>query len=179
MTRIARIYGGALYELAESEGLETEILGQLQAVSGIFCGNPEYAALLSLPSLPKRERCGLLDESFRGRIHPYLLNFLKILTENGTVPQLPGCAEAYRSRFDEDHGILEVTAFTAVPLTATLQERLRQQLGRKTGKEIRLHNRVDSGVLGGVRLELEGKRLDGTVRGRLDELQAILRETVL
>lgn len=179
MTQTAQTYGESLYELARDEQLSAEILEQLQAVLRLFRENPQYMALLSLPSVPKKERCGVLDESLRGHVHPYVLNFLKILVENGTIRQLAGCEEAYRRRYYADSGILEVTAITAVPLTEALQQKLQDRLEQRTGKTVRLAARVEPGVLGGVRLEMAGQRLDGTVRCRLDEIQASLREMVL
>ena len=179
MTQTARTYGEALYELALEEGLTAQLQEQLAAVAAILRENPQYVRPLSLPSLPKAERCAALDESFGPQVHPYLLNFMKILTENGTIRQLPGCEEAYRRRFNEDNGILEVTAVTAVALQEDLKEKLQAALERRTGKTIHLTTRVDESLLGGVRLETEGLRLDGTVRNRLDELQALLRGAAL
>ena len=83
MTETARTYGESLYELARDESLDTRIFGELRMAAGILKENPEYEALLSLPSVPKKERCAALDESFGGRVHPYLLNFMKILVEKG------------------------------------------------------------------------------------------------
>lgn len=54
MTEIARMYGGSLYDLAAEEGLETRILGELDEVSAILKGDPEYLHLLSIPSIPKK-----------------------------------------------------------------------------------------------------------------------------
>lgn len=179
MTKTARTYGEALYELAREDGVDEEILAQLEMAVELFRENPQYPGLLSLPSLPKQERCAILDESFRASVHPYLLNFLKILVEHGTIRQLPGCEEAYRLRYNDDHGILEVTAVTAVPLDEQLEKKLLARLEQKTGKRVRLRTKVDPTVLGGVRLETEGLRLDGTVRSRLDDIQALLRSAVL
>lgn len=179
MTQTAQTYGESLYELARDEQLGEEILSQLQTVCDLLQENPQYVTLLSLPSVPKKERCGVLDESFRGQIHPYLLNFLKILTENGTISQLVGCKEAYRRRYNEDHGILDVTAVTAAPLSDALRDKLCARLAESTGKTILLTVKVDPAVIGGIRLEMAGSRLDGTVRSRLDGLQAALRRMVL
>ena len=100
MTEIARMYGGSLYDLAAEEGLETRILDELDEAAKLIRDDPEYLRLLSTPSIPKKERCALLDEAFRGQVHLYVLNFLKILCENGTLRELPGCARAYRIRYD-------------------------------------------------------------------------------
>ncbi len=81
MTETAKMYGGSLYDLAAEEGLETRILGELDEVQQLLKQNPDYLRLLSTPSIPKKERCGLLDEALRGQVHLYVLNFLKILCE--------------------------------------------------------------------------------------------------
>ena len=101
MTETARMYGGSLYDLAAEEGLETRILGELDEAVALFKASPEYLHLLSTPrASPKMERCGLLDEALRDRVHLYVLNFLKILCEKGYPAGLPGCARAYRVRYN-------------------------------------------------------------------------------
>ena len=171
MTEIARMYGGSLYDLAAEEGLETRILGELDEVSAILKGDPEYLHLLSIPSIPKKERCALLDEAFRGKVHLYVLNFLKILCEKGTLRELPGCARAFRVKYNQAHGILEATAVSAIPMTAEQTERLHEKLEAVTGKKIDLKTKVEPGVLGGIRLDIEGTELDGTVQNRLARLR--------
>lgn len=112
----------------------------------------------------------LLDQAF-AQAHPYLVNFLKILCEAGILPELPACARAYRDRYNQDHNILEVTAVSAVALDESARSRLQEKLQRITGKTITLTEKVDPSVLGGLRLDLGGTRLDGTVQGRLERLR--------
>ena len=76
MTEIARMYGGSLYDLAAEEGLDERILGELDGVTALLNGDAEYLHLLSIPSIPKKERCALLDEAFRGQVH--LLSLIHI-----------------------------------------------------------------------------------------------------
>ena len=170
MTETAKMYGGSLYDLAAEEGLETRILGELDEVQRLLKQNPDYLRLLSTPSIPKKERCGLLDEALRGQVHLYVLNFLKILCEKGTLRELSGCARAYRIRYNQAHGILEATAVSAVPLTEQ-RAALHAKLESLTGKTIDLKTKVDAKVLGGIRLDIEGTELDGTVQNRLASLR--------
>ena len=171
MTETAKMYGGSLYDLAAEEGLETRILGELDEVQKLLKQNPDYLRLLSTPSIPKKERCGLLDEALRDRVHLYVLNFLKILCEKGTLRELSGCARAYRIRYNQAHGILEATAVSAVPLTEQQRAALHAKLESMTGKTIDLKTKVDAKVLGGIRLDIEGTELDGTVQNRLASLR--------
>lgn len=178
MTKAGRMYGGALYELAAEEGLEDAVLEQLAGVRALFAENPAYVKLLAMPSVPKAERCAALEKAFRGQVEPYLLNFLKLLCEKGEIRALPDCAGEYRARYNEAHGILEAVAVTAVPLTEQQAEALRAKLAALTGKTIALKARVDPACLGGVRLEVGGTQLDGTVQSRLDALRRQLAATV-
>ena len=169
MTETARMYGGSLYDLAAEEGLDERILGELDGVTALLERGRRYTCICcSIPSIPKKERCALLDEAFRGQVHLYVLNFMKLLCEKGALRELPGCARAYRLRYNEAHGILEATAVSAVPLTAEQTGRLHEKLEKVTGKHIDLKTKVEPAVLGGIRLDIEGTELDGTVpRSRL------------
>ena len=127
----------------------------------------------------KKERCQVLDDSFRGRIHPYLLNFLKILTEKGYARHFPQCCAVYMRQYNADMGILPVTAVTALPMQEDLQQKLREKLSSVTGKTVDLTCKIDSNCLGGVRLDFDGKQVDGTVRRRLEDVRTLLKNTVL
>lgn len=179
MSQVADMYAQALYDLGKEENLEGTILDELDVLQKAFEQDPAFIQLLSTPSLSKQERCDVLDESFRGKIQPYVLNFLKILTEKGYMRYFLDCCRAYREQYNAEHGILPVRAVTAVALTQDQSKRLSDKLSRITGKTIQLTNRVDPSCLGGVRLDYDGKRVDGTVQSRLDAIGALLKNTVL
>ena len=179
MTDAANVYGQALYELAREEGLSLQLLKELQVLKESFDAEPGFIQLLCTPSIPKQERCQVLDDSLRSQVHPYVLNFLKLLTEKGYIRHFPGCCHTFRQQFNRDNGILQVTAVTALPLSDELRVRLADTLSKTTGKQVELLCRLDQSVLGGVRLDLDGIQVDGTVRRRLEEIRGILKNTVL
>ncbi len=179
MTEAGTVYGQALYDLSQSEGLSSVILQELTVLRQSFEAEPDFLRLLSTPSLTKEERCRILDDSFRGKIQPYLLNFLKILTEKGYIRHFSDCCDSYRQQYNQDNGILPVRAVVASPLTADQQQRLTEKLSALTGKTIDLSVKIDANVLGGIRLDYDGKRLDDTVAHRLDAIRTALKNTVL
>jgi len=179
MTEIANVYGGAIYDLAKDENLTEQIGPQLAALDQAFTEEPAFLQLLSSPSLSKAERCQVLEDSFRNQIHPYVMNFMKILTEKGYIRHFSGCCKVFRERYNTDNGILPVTAVTALPLSDALRKKLTDKLSTITGKRIELTCKVDPDCLGGVRLDYDGKRLDDTVSHRLDAVRSLLKNTVL
>lgn len=177
MTDVGNVYGGALYTLAREEFLSESILKELMILKTVFHREPNYLQLLSSPNLSKAERCRILEDSFSGKIEPYLLNFLKLLTEKGYIRHFGAYCREYRNLYNRDHGILPVTAVSAVPLGIRQLAALRAKLSRITGKHVELDNKVDPTVLGGIRLDYDGKRLDDTLSFRLNAMRSMLVHT--
>ena len=179
MTEVGSVYGDALYELAKEDGRTASIAEQLCVLRESFRQEPDFIRLLCAPNLTKAERCQILDDSFRGKVDQYLLNFLKILTEKGYMRHFSDCTDTYMEHYNQDNGILPVTAVTAVAMSDQQKTKLSDKLRAITGKHIELVNRIDPTCLGGVRLDYDGKRVDDTVSHRLDAVRRMLSNTVL
>ena len=179
MTKAGDLYGQSLYDLALSENLTDDILSQMESVKEIFKENPDYVTLLSEPSVPRKERLKLVDEAFDGQLQPYLLNFIKILIERGLLRQFSACTRRFKESYNKDHGIAEAIVTSAIKLNESQLNALKSKLESVSGKKILLIEKTDEAVLGGIRVEIEGKLYDGTVQGRLDELRKKVDETVL
>lgn len=177
MTEIGQNYARALYSLAQEEGLTKTVLEQLKMLDTAFRQEPDFLRLLATPNLSKQQRLGVLDDSLRGKVHAYVLNFLKLLTEKGHIGAFFHCVKAYRQQYYDDNGIVSVLAVSAVALTDAQQKQLQSKLESVTGKKIQLLCRVDPTCIGGVRLDYDGKRVDGTVKNRLDSMGTMLFES--
>ena len=148
------------------------MLLKAQSVSKAF-GPVKVLEDVSL-QINKGDRIGIVGVNGAGKS-----TFLKILMEKGYIRRFHDCVQAYRKLYNEDHGILCVTAVTAVPLNEAQKAKLCGKLSGLTGKTIDLTNRVDPACIGGVRLDYDGKRLDDTVSHRLESLSRLLNNTVL
>ena len=179
MTSVATNYAQALYGLAKDENIAKQILNELDVLQQAFSQEPDFLRLLTAPNITKQERCDLLDRCFGGKVHSYVLNFLKLLTEKGYARCFEACYKEYCAQYNADNGILSVKAVTAVALTEAQTQKLINKLQSITGKAIQLHNRIDPDCLGGIRLDYDGKRLDGTVQHRLEDIATLLKNTVL
>jgi len=174
VTELSREYGEGLYSLCVEEALASEALEQLIALKALFRENPDFCRLVSNQALSKAERVGILDNALRGQVHPYVLNFLKILCERGIVSEFEGCVDAFHTFYNRDNGVVEAVVTTSVPLDEVRRQQLMEKLRSMTGKQIQLIEKVDEAVVGGVLLEMEGKRYDNTLRHRLNTMRQML-----
>ena len=174
MTELAREYGDGLYALTEEESLSKEVLEQLLALKNLFREQPDFTRLLGNMSLSKDERVKILDSVLRGQIHLYLLNFLKILCERGALNEYEGCLAAFKTLYNQAHGIVEASVTTAVALDDEQRARMAEKLSKMTGKTVVLNEKVDASLVGGVLLEMNGQRYDNTLKNRLKSIHSAM-----
>ena len=174
MTELAREYGDGLYLLAEEENLSREFLEQLLALKSLFREQPDFVRLLGNMSLSKEERVKILDSVLCGQVHPYLLNFLKILCERCALNEYEGCLAAFKTLYNQAHGIVEATVTTAVPLDDEQRARMTEKLSKMTDKVVVLVEKVDESLIGGVLLEMNGQRYDNTLKNRLKSIHSAM-----
>lgn len=175
---VSERYALSLYEVAQSEGLVDQLFDELETVSRLFGEYPDYLKILTTPSIPFSEKKDVIGQVFAGRFHPYIVNFLMLLTERMRIGAIGEMAAAYKQLHDHAAGICEVTAVTAVPLSDALSEKLKEKMTSVTGKQIRLKNKVDPKLIGGVLVRIENNQIDDTIRHRLDELARQLTHTI-
>ena len=152
MTKTGKLYGDSLYELALEKDIEQrtyskELLDELRIVKSLFDENPDY-----------------------------LVNFLKLLCEEELLSEFSGCEEEYRQRFQKDHNIAEAHVVSAVTLSSQQKAALKAKLEEVWKKEIILVTKTDPNLMGGLKVEIEGRQLDGSVRGRLERLHKLIEQ---
>ena len=174
MPHFAREYGGALFSLAGKEGLTDEIMDQLKAITQVLNANPDYLRLLAAKSLESAKRKELLEEAFGGRIHKYLLSFMKILIDRGTISRFGECVDAYTKLYNEMYNIEAASVVSAVELTDEQKESVRVKLESITGKTIVASYSVDPELIGGLCVDVAGRSYDNSIRARLADMRQCL-----
>ena len=176
MTRFAEEYGNALFELANDEQISDRIYEELQSVLDIFNQEKDYMRLLNARSIDVNERKALLDEAFSSHIHSYLMNFMKLLIDRGAISCFPECAKVYRLRYHEAAGIVEAKVTSAAPLSEEQLAALREKLGRLSGKKVEIQTNVNPELIGGLCVDMQGKRYDNSVLTQLQQIRRSLTE---
>lgn len=174
----ANEYGKALFLITEEDGTSDKVIADVRLADRVLKLNPDYVKLLNSPAVSKEERVGLVDRAFEG-LDEKLVNLIKILTEVRSVNLLGRICEAYYDLYDESRGILRVTAITAIPLNEQQSKALSDKLAASLSKKIVINNTVDASILGGIKLRYSGVQIDGSIKTKLDNFEAALKNTVI
>lgn len=178
MTSLAREYGEGLYELARDEGLGLLIFEQLDDISALLKQQPQFIRLLCSRAIERGQRLKVVDDTFGNRVHPYVTNFIKLLVEREHFDAFLLCTQWFHQRFNEDNGIVEAHVTSAVALTEDELAALRVKLAHISGRQVKLFTTVDPAVIGGVRVEMDGRRYDNTIQDRLGRLKRSLTQAL-
>jgi len=176
---VAHSYALALYELGAEEGparldrLEEDLERAWERIRG-----SELLQALRHPLITRQEKLELLREVFAGEIDKYVLNLLLVATERGRIAHLPAIIEEFRELREGRERLLYVTVETPYPLDG-LREEIAAKLAELTGREVRLRERLNQALIGGVRLHLRDYVLDGSLATQLERLRERLLESGL
>lgn len=169
---LSRRYAKALFELALEERREDEVGQEIDRFLTAYSGS-SLPAVLNNPAFPLGSRKNIIIEVSRGlQLSPLAVHFLSLLLERDRLSYLPSVASRYRRLLDEKKGRVEAVVVAPDPLAAATLERMREALGKVSGKEIILQQESDPGLIGGVVIQLEGKVYDGSVRTQIEKMRA-------
>ena len=170
--RLSRRYAKALFELALEERREDEVGQEIDRFLTAYSGS-SLPAVLNNPAFPLGSRKNIIIEVSRGlQLSPLAVHFLSLLLERDRLSYLPSVASRYRRLLDEKKGRVEAVVVAPDPLAAATLARMREALGKVSGKEVVLQQESDPGLIGGVVIQLEGKVYDGSVRTQIEKMRA-------
>lgn len=178
MDKLTIEYGGGLFELAEEEGLSEELLSQVRALKKVFADTPGYIQLMTSPRVLKEEKACLLKESFEGRVHPYLYNFVCLMADRGYFSSIPACFERYEELYRETRGIIRVKVTSATAMTDKQKQKVIAAIEKKTGKKAEPLFLVDATLLAGLRVQTDGALYENSAKSKLEEVRRLLDTAV-
>ena len=171
---VARPYAEAAFRLADEAGALgrwSEMLAALAMVSD----DARVRTAAADPRLSDAQRAGLFISILGGRLTGEAENFLRVLAQNDRLALLPEIRGQFEVLKNEREGVLEAEVQSAFELSDAQLKDIVQRLEKKTGRKVRPHVSVDRELIGGVRIVLGDKVIDGSARAQLAALETALK----
>ncbi len=166
-TSITMTYAIALFELAEERQALDAVLEDIQGLKSLETDYSDYLRFLDSPSISIHNKEISLERVFSQFVHPMTLQFLKVVCRKGRIASLPGILNDFETLNRGKHGVIMGKLTTAIELSDEELRQIADRIGQYAGKMVELEHRIDPDLIGGMTLEIEGTRIDGSVKNQL------------
>ena len=167
---VARRYAEALHQLSVEGGVLDEVTHGLDQVRGLLAGDANLSGQFLRSRAAEDEKSRMVREWIGAGVHRLVSNLLHLLVERRREAITLDCILAFFQILEEEQGVLRVVLETAKPMDDEAKDRLVGRLAEATGQQIIAELRVDESLIGGVRLIVDSRLIDGSVRRKIERL---------
>jgi F-type H+-transporting ATPase subunit delta len=171
---VARPYAEAVYRLADAEGSLAKWLAMLQSLAGV-AADTRIREAIGNPSHSDAKVAGMFISILTGKLNGDAENLVRVLAENGRLELLPEIRAQFEALKNEREGVVEAEIYTAFDLSEAQLADLVRRLEKKTGRTVKARVQPDQGLIGGVKVVLGDKVIDGSARAQLAALENALK----
>jgi F-type H+-transporting ATPase subunit delta len=173
-TTIARPYAEAVFKLADAQGKLADWSATLANVAAV-AADERVRAAVGDPNLSDAKAAGLVISILAGKLSGDAENFVRVLAENGRLDVVTEIRTHFETLKNEREGVVEAEVFTAFEMDQAQVSDLVARLEKKTGRKVKTRVSVDKALIGGVKIVIGDKVIDGSARAQLAALENALK----
>jgi F-type H+-transporting ATPase subunit delta len=167
ITSLDLVYAQALLELASESGKLEEVRAEVQSLLELAKTQPDLGRLLSNRMISRQQRTRLVKSLFEGRVGPLVYKFLQVLDARDRLHIFAGIVAAFEQVYEEHQGIQAVTAYVPSALDGAEAQRISDALSAKLQKKVKLQQKIDEELIGGIKIRVGDNVIDGSVQAQL------------
>ena len=126
-----------------------------------------------------RANADLVQWQHARKFSPEVLETLAAMQREDDLDLVEQVAKHYKELLDAQDVTVSVTVTTAVPMDDDLRAKVRAKAQKDLGLPVYLVERVDPSIIGGIMLEVRGKRYDASVRAQLANIRKTLSSSFI
>ncbi len=171
---VARPYADAAFKLARGEGALgpwSEAMDRLAAIAA----EPAIRACISDPNLSDDQIYKLILDVADDGLGTELRNFVRVLVDNDRLQLLPEIRDLFVQQKNEHEGVLEADIASAFPLDDATLATMKAVLEKRFKASLNVNVSIDPELIGGVRIAVGDEVIDASVRGKLANMAAALK----
>lgn len=166
-------YAECLLAAAQQAGRAFEDIEELKSARKAVNRSSQMREFLQDPNVSAENKVALVKDVFSG-LSPEVVSVVAVMAERCEIGLLGRVATAYEDAAEKALDMVVVDVTTAVPLDDHLRDVISTKLSADLGRSVRLNERVDRSILGGIIMSTHGKRMDASVQAQLSHARQVL-----
>lgn len=165
-------YANALLSIALDENDVEGYRNEVKIIKKEFVQNEEILHLLSSYFLEDSEKEDIIDKIYDGNDN--IKNFIKIIVKNKRTNYIVKIFDEFVKDCNEVLNIKDGIVYSVKPLSEDEIERIEKGLENKLSSQVELENIIDERLIGGVKVIVEDKIFDGSIKNKVERLKESL-----
>ena len=179
---LAGRYASALFELVSEAGAKgatvTVVESDLEKLSSALGESADLRALITNPEVSRDAAQAAINGVAKLlKLSDLTGKFLGVLAQNRRLAQLPAIIRAFNTIAAAQRGEVTAEVSSAHPLSDAQLASLKDKLTAREGRTVKLKTNVDPDLLGGLVVTIGSKRIDGSIKTRLNTLANKMMKT--
>jgi F-type H+-transporting ATPase subunit delta len=176
MATVTSTYARAFADVVFNQHLDpANILREAKSLVALVAESEDLRQVWETPSIPAEQKRGVLDAiAAREQISRPARNFMAVLIDHRRVEFLGPIVKQFELELNQRLGFTEAEITSARELGDAERRSLEGELEKLTGKKVRATYVQDQAILGGAIIRMGSTIYDGSVRGQLERIQAVL-----
>lgn len=171
MSVVGDRYAESLFDLAKEENQVTQYLDDIKLVGEVLDSDPQIVQFFNHVLIENDKKIQLLDQSFKGNVDQYVLNFLKLLVQSIRIRYIDDIVKSYINLSNQYLGIEEGMIYTPYELTDQQIQDIEKAISQKENKKVTLKVSIDPSLLGGIKVQIANRIYDGTIKNKVEMLK--------
>nr|WP_137677912.1 F0F1 ATP synthase subunit delta [Parerythrobacter lutipelagi] len=169
-------YASALFELASEGGTVSAVESDLDKLASALAESGDLREVTTNPELSRKAQgSAIASVAAHLGLSELTKNFLGVLAQNRRLSHLDDMIRAFRSIAAAQRGEVTAEVTSAHALTDAQLDTLKNKLTAREGRTVKLQSKVDPDLLGGLVVTIGSKRIDGSIRTRLNSLAQAMK----
>lgn len=171
MSVVGDRYAESLFDLAKEENKVTQYLDDIKLVGEVLDSDPQIVQFFNHVLIENDKKIQLLDQSFKGNVDQYVLNFLKLLVQSRRIRYIDDIVKSYINLSNQYLDIEEGMIYTPYELTDQQIQDIEKAISQKENKKVTLKVSIDPSLLGGIKVQIANRIYDGTIKNKVEMLK--------
>lgn len=151
------------------------IYEQYHEVEEVIKNNQNLYEVICAPVMSATERKNVMSALFADKIDKKLLHFFYILIDKERANIILDVCKKFKQIIREDKNELVGTIFSAKELTDSEIDEFEKKVSKLFSKKVELENEVDTSLISGVKILVNNKIIDVSIKHELEKLKKELR----
>jgi len=173
---LAGRYASALFELASEAGTVAAVETDLETLAAALAESADFRALTTNPQISRSAQGSAIKAVGASLgVSDLTQKFLGTLAANRRLNKLADVVRAFRTIAAAQRGEVTAQVTSAHALTDAQIDQLKNKLTQREGRTVKLTTKVVPDLLGGLVVTVGSKRIDGSIRTRLNSLAQAMK----